>query len=87
MTPELWTVVGIVGAAVVGAAAGLLTVRSERRKTDADTDNTIVAAAKSVVEILHGELDAMRVRLTEETARCNELARRVAELERLLKGA
>lgn len=84
MSPELLTLLGVLGAAAIGSAATLFTVKATRRKVDAEADTSIVGAAKSVVAMLHDELDAMTAKLKAETARCDGLARRVEHLERQL---
>jgi len=78
-------VLGItINAALLGAAAAIVTAGAQRRKLDAEAGSTVESAAQQVVALLRGELDAMTARLHAETARCDALARRVERLEQQL---
>ena len=58
MTPLVAAGLGFAGAVLAALVKWLL----ERRKSGADADSVVVAAAERVVSMLRGELDSMRVR-------------------------
>lgn len=86
MTPTQLTAFGGAIAALLSAAATVATMRFTSRKSDAEKDGVIAAAAERVVTLVRSELDRVNTRLTNETLRCDGLEDEVRRLKHLIEG-